>query len=404
MNEANQVCESYSQVLQDLSQKNLFIYRNLLPEGMSDCKSFLVVLLLIIPVSQDAHAVVWDGGAGNSDFNNRFNWSSNRAPTFTNDGNNPGFETPFFVDQSATALLSADLRTVGLYVQDGSDVNVGTGTNVLTLSDYTNTNWFNVFVDDNSTLNFTGNLRGDINDLNVFVETGSELVISGTISHDDNLNLRYTGGGDIELQSVAVTSFNSTVVEGNSNLLLTGASNLQSSVTVDSGSSLNGDGTITGDLDLRGTLSPGNGGSGTLSVGGDLNNQDFVNSGAGTWVFDAIDSANRDFVSVGGNLDVGVFDLNLVGLTSGSASASAPIILAEYGSLSGVQFASVTGLVGNQRLVYDFGINSNQIAIVPEATLILPLALSFLPIFLFRRRSDNPALVGRSFRFLNSGI
>ena len=341
-------------------------------------KTSVIILTIQLAINILANASEWDGGAGNSDFNNPVNWSSDQAPnltgfTFFGFFVPTGGQTADFNSIDQTANLTANLTTPQLNVFGGSNVIVNTGANELTTSDvFFSADLVNVNVRGNSSLEFSGNLRGSVNDLNLAVEAGSRLLLSGTLQNNQPID--FEGGGAIELSSASVTSGSGITVSGNTDLTLGGATNIQGNTQVGGGSALLGSGNISGNLNIDGVLSPGESGNGLISVNGDL-------TGSGAWLFDAVDSGNRASVSVSEQLDISQFTLSVSGQNSGS---SGPIIIANYGSLTGGQFSDVTGLLPGQQIDYNF--MGNQIAIVPEVSRILPVALAFIPVLFLRSR------------------
>jgi hypothetical protein len=109
--------------------------------------------------------------------------------------------------------------------------------------------------------------------------------------------------------------------------------------------------------------------------------------GGADWVFD-LANTDSDHVYIDAATITSLDSTNLnVSNIEWSVNDFNPVILAEYESLgSGTEFASVTGLLPGQRISYNYR-GLNQIAIVPEPSLALPILAGFLPLFGFRRRS-----------------
>lgn len=147
-----------------------------------------------------------------------------------------------------------------------------------------------------------------------------------------------------------------TTISGGKLLLDDGASLANSDVTVGSGATLGGNGTVTGDISGGGTLAPGKS-IGTFAVGGD--------AVFGSLVIE-IDGSSNDLLEVTGTLDATAANLSLADL--GDGLTDTVYVIASYGLLTG-PFASVTGLPARYRLdhAYDDGISSHHIAVVSAA-------------------------------------
>lgn len=173
------------------------------------------------------------------------------------------------------------------------------------------------------------------------------------------------GAGTMEITGSNTYTGTTTIVEGTLKVM---NSLTSSAITVAADATLAGSGSTTGSVtvDAGGTISPG-ASAGTFSVGTDL-----VISG----IYKAeLDGGSGDMVDAGGNLDISSATLNISVLPGG---ATAPAyILAEYGTLTGAAFATVSGVPAGYTLVYNHGANSNQIALVnPTANPYLTWATS----------------------------
>ena len=174
------------------------------------------------------------------------------------------------------------------------------------------------------------------------VDNGSG-TFSGVLANDFSAgNFTKTGSGT-QILSGANTYSGTTTVNGGA-LLVNGSLAATSAVTVASGATLGGTGSVGGAVTVQsgGTLAPGADGVGTLTAGsaavsGHLSVQ--VNG----------DVADR--LTVTGALDITNCTLDLSVLSGGLARLD--YILASYGSLTGSQFAAVTGVPNGYQISYD---------------------------------------------------
>lgn len=182
-------------------------------------------------------------------------------------------------------------------------------------------------------------------------------------------NVEIVGPGKVVLTNTNTYLGATTVVSGT--LVVDGTLSNTPSVTVSSGAALEGEGTISNALIVNGDVNPGNG-IGILSVGS-------ANFGAGGILGIEMNSTSTDTLAVSGLLDISNAVLNL----SGVAPTSGSFVIASYGSLTGSQFASVTGLPDGASIDYGTGTNSSIILTVPEPSV---LGLASLGVLALRRR------------------
>ncbi len=186
--------------------------------------------------------------------------------------------------------------------------NVDIGPRTLTLAgSYTGTNEFNGVIQDNAP-----------NDSFVDETVGVTVNTSGT----------WQLGG-------ANTYTGTTTVSGGT-LQLTGSTAAGSAVTVQTGGTLSGTGTVNGTttIDSGGTLSAGTGGIGTLNLA------DTVVNGTLAIEVDGTGGGTTDLLSVNGNLDITNATLSVSELTT--ADDAAYIVATWTGTLTGSAFAAET--------------------------------------------------------------
>ena len=191
--------------------------------------------------------------------------------------------------------------------------------------------------------------------------TGSsapDLVVTAPFRDGSNNNgttpggMRKQGPGTMDLAAVNTYTGATSVQEGK---LRVSGSIAASAVTVDTGATLEGTGSIGGTVTIASgaTLSPGTS-AGTLSIGTDLALNGTLKA--------ELDGATGDRVNVTGALDITNATLDLTLLPGGSTLGS--YVLAQYGALTGIAFAQVNNLPAGYTLNYHYGPNSNQIALV----------------------------------------
>jgi len=151
----------------------------------------------------------------------------------------------------------------------------------------------------------------------------------------------YTGATAVTAGSLAV---NNTLASG--------------AVTVASGATLLGSGTLKNGVTVTGTLAPGNSSLGTLAVASAA----FATGGVFAVEVDGTGSGSADRLSVGGNLNLANAVLNLSVLSALDAPA---YVIASYGALTGT-FASVVNPPAGYGVVYNYN-SLHQIALVQTA-------------------------------------
>jgi hypothetical protein len=178
------------------------------------------------------------------------------------------------------------------------------------------------------------------------------------------INDAVTGTGGLNVQNDAVVQLNNannnyagtTTVTGTGSpkLLVNGAKTGSGAVLVDTGGTLGGIGSITGDVGSIGTIAPGQG-IGTLSVTGNVTMSDnstlAIELGSGT---------SSDLLAITGNLDL-QSTLDTLAL---SGSGTGPWIIATYTGTRTDTFNNVTGLPSGFAVNYD---TPNQIRVIAAA-------------------------------------
>jgi autotransporter-associated beta strand protein len=165
---------------------------------------------------------------------------------------------------------------------------------------------------------------------------------AGTLANDSAVGHFTKTGSGTQILSGSNTYTGATLVE-NGTLLVNGSLSAASAVTVANNATLGGTGTA-GTLTVQsgGTLAPGANGIGTFAVG--------AATGQGRLRIE-IDGSTADRLNVSGNLDISQLSLDLFILTGGITSLD--YVIATYGSLTGSQFAAVTGLPTGYQISID---------------------------------------------------
>lgn len=300
--------------------------------------------------------VDWDGDS-DLDFNNASNWDGDVLP-------GTGDRARYFaVQPGGTVTLSADI-TVGRiqagasFTDQAVDVTIDTSGSTLNLTSVSNT----VRAESTTTpSSFT--LIGDftVGDGTSFSQPGivadapsSITFSSATLTGDSGVNLIIHAEGAVTLSdSIIVSPQGVSVLEGP--VGFDGANSVTSDITLGSGGGL--------------SFTPG----GEVAVTGDID-------GTGNWVFDLAGQSG----STPTYIDAETIDITNISLDVSNMSGTDTIVLAEYDSLVGSQFASVSGL-GGRSVDYNYQ-GSGLIAIVPEPSWTVPVLAAFLPLFGLRRR------------------
>ncbi len=174
------------------------------------------------------------------------------------------------------------------------------------------------------------------------VDDGSG-TFSGVLANDSSTGNFTKAGSGTQILSGANTYTGTTTVSGGT-LLVNGSLAAASAVTVASGATLSGTGTVGGALTVQsgGTLAPGSDGVGTLTSGSAAINGHLAVQ---------FNGSTADRLTVTGNLDITNCTLDLSVLSGGLTQLQ--YVIASYGSLTGSQFAAVTGVPNGYQMSYD---------------------------------------------------
>jgi len=222
----------------------------------------------------------------------------------------------------------------------------------------------------NRSISFLGSGSG--NHTVGFINQTAAGVASVVINGGANNKWTFTGNNDYSGTTTVTTG--TLVIDGNQ-------SSATGTVSVASGATLGGSGTIGGATNLSGTLAAGNS-AGTLTFASDLN----VNNGS-TVLFEA-----GDLINVNGVLDLNnSWTLNLQSGANWQLGGSTVIF--DYATLAASPFLTPTfidntGLGGSLSLI-DNGsaIVLNGYSVVPEPSTWAMLAIGLTTLTIFRRRS-----------------
>ncbi len=214
-----------------------------------------------------------------------------------------------------------------------------------------------------------GDLQGVANGLELTANAGGTTVFTNTISGSStNSKITINGGGKVKLLSSIGSTYaggttvsNGTLIIGN----LSGSATGTGAVSVGLAGALGGSGIISGPLTVDGMVTPGESGTGTLT----LNSNVTFNSGS---IF-AVDldeiGGTCDLLSITGDLTLNgavTLALNLLNTTPTTTTFT----IASYtGALSGT-FATINGLPSDYSIDYGTGLNSViTVTAVPEPTI-----------------------------------
>lgn len=324
--------------------------------------SSVVMATIVGSKAVAATTVLWSGAGDGSDFNSDANWGgpSDSAPL--------SGDTAAYLNSSApNVALTSDAEVKALVAAgwaQSTTVAVDTGASTLTLEG------IDVIGSSGASLTLQGDYNFDpaIGGTARFkITPGSTLTVDGAVfsTADSTATLGIYNGassGTVLFDGVSIDTFDRVVVQLGQIIEFSNTNTIDSDLGLYTGATLSFD--TTGDkLDVSGNL-----------------------TGTGTWVFD-VSPGTDPFIEVVNGLNVDGITLDIPATGFAGAHPSSPVILAEYGTLSGTDFANHSSipLLPGQRIVYDFN-GDTQIAIVPELAYASPLLVALLPLFVARSR------------------
>ena len=254
----------------------------------------------------------------------------------------------------AAPVTINDIATTGTYRIGGSTANNSTFAGLVTTAQP-----LSVSQVAGGTLNLTGGITGGANAAikTISFDTPAAIVVgTGVISNGPGggkLAISKTNSGTLTL-SGANTYTGDTSVNGGTLIVNGNQSTATGAMTVGNAATLGGSGTLGGAITINsgGILAPGTA-IGTLTAAS-------ATFAASSSFNVELDGSTADRLSVSGVLDITGAALHITQLAPAAAAA---YIIASYGSLTGTQFAAVTGMPSGYTLDYNYQSN-HQIALV----------------------------------------
>ncbi|MGJ8653906.1 MAG: autotransporter-associated beta strand repeat-containing protein [Opitutaceae bacterium] len=270
--------------------------------------------------------------SGNVINNSTLTFFRNDATTFTGDISGTG--------NVVSTARNGNLTVTGDWTHDGN-TNISRGT--LNIGNGGTEGWI------------SGNI---VNSANLYINRSDDVTYDSILSGAGKLTKQ--GAGSLELTAANTMTGATTVEAGTLIVNNTSGVALDGTITVDSGATLTGSGSVGKAVTCLGILAPGNS-PGTLTLGGNLN----LNSG--TYLCE-IDGNNNDCIDVGGTLTITTAEIDFDVLAGGLTEDY--YIIATYNSLSGSAFATITDLPAGYVLNYSFndGSGNDKIALVAESS------------------------------------
>ena len=172
----------------------------------------------------------------------------------------------------------------------------------------------------------------------------TDLLVSAAITEaSGGLGITKSGAGTMTLSGSNSYTGATSVSAGR--LLVNGSTASASALSVASGATLGGTGTVGGPITIQsgGTLAPGVSGTGVLtgSSSATINGKLAIE----------LDAAGSDRLNVAGNLNITNATLDLSDLSNGALQQE--YVIASFASLTGAQFAGVTGLPAGSHITYE---------------------------------------------------
>jgi len=217
------------------------------------------------------------------------------------------------------------------------------------------------------------------------VASSQTLAYGGIIANNSSGTGGLTKDGSGKLTLTGTSTYTGATLVSAGTMLVNGALSGTSGVSVSSGATLGGTGSITNGVTVvsGGTLSPG---ASIESLG--LGSLDLDGSLLIEW--DTTVSPSIDLLNIAGTLNLGSnSSVTFTNLGAGSLDLNTPYIFATYGSggLTGT-FNTVNNLPVGFTLDYNYG-GLNQIAVVPEPSGLLITVLLSIPMVLRRKREER---------------
>lgn len=312
--------------------------------------------VLAVPSGYSAK-ISWTGSAGNNDFNTSANWASGV----------PGAGDIARFEIDAITSLSSDTTIQGLFVKSQSEVYIDTGNSTLTMTDSEAVVVRNSGIE-GSDLTMTGNFVFGSATAKIETLGGSSLLLDNA-----TLSTSSVGLNQLDIIGEGLTILRNTVIDNSFGIVAA-----SHELVLISGPGNEVDGAFVLDGSALFFEEP----SAQLTLGNALST-----TAGGAWLFDLTDTDSDSYISVTGGI-TGLENIDLdVSNISWSVNDFNPVILADYGTLApGSEFKSISGLLPGQKISYNYR-GLNQIAIVPEPSISIPILAGFLPLFGFRRRS-----------------
>ncbi len=212
---------------------------------------------------------------------------------------------------------------------------------------------------ESSTISGRIRIRADANPTLTFTvadgTAATDLLVNAAITESGVSGISKAGFGTMVLSGIYSYTGTTTVSDGT--LMVTGSTAGSSAVTVANGATLGGTGKVGGIITVQsgGTLAPG-ASVGTLTSGSSvtLNGHLAIE----------VNGTGCDRLSVAGNFNITNATLDLSVLSGGIAQQE--YVIASFGSLTGTQFAGITGLPAGYKVAYD--LTNKVIKLTPSFT------------------------------------
>ncbi len=299
-----------------------------------------------------------------------------------------------YADSNIKVYGDGAAATTGLYLEGGDSYNAN-GT-IQLLTDATTIRQYGTglvsigMFDINGTgIDVTADASGSVIDANIqMVSRGygmsirvaagvntatGDLILNGPMNVNHQTNGFYKRGDGSLVINGDATDVNGLMRVQAGTMIVNGDCSLSNTTTVSSGAKLGGSGSVgAAVINAGGTIAPGNS-AGTFTADSlDID---------GTLAYE-VDGVASDLLVVVNDLDIDGATLAITDLGGGWTGV---YVVAQYGSLTGSAFASVTGLDGDYTVVYDYN-GGTEIALVPEPATMSLLALGGIAMLKRRKK------------------